>query len=222
MTHQKSVWGHIVTLPLLIHTIVIKILYPSSKLNFRSSTFETTHLKQLPPKTLIIHTKFKPGKFSLKLKPLHLGPYKILKHLSDVTYELMSKDGSTFPTHRNHILPYYPKEPVIFPYLRQYHSTLSPINNPDTDSYQDTFSQFSPQTDQSSSDLFQTKNSTQIVSLDSFPKHQIISHSSSSSDNLDNTFGSTDSDFEMVPNPIYYSKSSDKYTLVLPTPSILR
>ena len=49
----------------------------------------------------------------------------------------MAKDGSTFHTHRNHILPYYPKEPNIFPCLRQYHSTLSLLNIPDTESYQD-------------------------------------------------------------------------------------
>ena len=34
-------------------------------------------------------------------------------------------------------LPYYPKEPLIFPYIRQYHSTPSLPNNPDTDSHQD-------------------------------------------------------------------------------------
>ena len=113
------------------------------KLNSQSSTFETTHLKQLPLNTFVIHTKFKPVSFSKKLKPLRIGPYKILEHLSEVTYELLSQDGSTFQTHRNHILPYYPKEPIIFPYIKHYHSTPSLINNPDTDLYQDTFSQFS-------------------------------------------------------------------------------
>ena len=65
------------------------------KLNSQSSTFETTHLKQLPLHTFVIHTSFKPVKFSQKLKPLGLGPTKIPKHFSDVTYELMSQDGST-------------------------------------------------------------------------------------------------------------------------------
>ena len=78
------------------------------KLNSQSSTFETTHLKQLPLNTFVIHTNFKPVNFSKKLKPLQIGPYKILKQLSEVTYELLSQDGSTFQTHRNHILPYYP------------------------------------------------------------------------------------------------------------------
>ena len=113
------------------------------EISFQSSTFETTHPTQLLLQTFVIHTNFKPVKFSQKFKPLRLGPYRILKHLSDVTYELMSQNGSTFQTHRNHFLPYYPKEPVIFPYLKQYHSAPSLINNPDTDSHHDTFFQFS-------------------------------------------------------------------------------
>ena len=84
------------------------------KLNSQSPTFETTHLKQLPVNSSVTHTTFKPVNFSKKLKPLRIGPYKILNHLSEVTYELLSQDGSTFQTHRNHILQYYPKEPIIF------------------------------------------------------------------------------------------------------------
>ena len=38
-------------------------------------------------------------------------------------------------THGDHVLTYYPKEPGNFPYLRQYHSNPSLLNNPDTDSY---------------------------------------------------------------------------------------
>ena len=155
---------------------------------------------------------------------------KTLKHLSDVKYELLSQDGSTFQTHRNHILLYYPKEPVIFLYLRQNHSTPSLINNPDTDSYQDTFSQFSPLPDQSSSDLFQTQTSTKDVPHNSTPKCQNLSHPPSLNDNLDNTFDSPDSDFEMLPNPIsnhLFKQTHPKtlflnYTFILPTPPILR
>ena len=177
-------------------------------INSQSSTFETTNLKQLPLNTFVFHTNFKPVRYSQKLKPLRLGPYNILKQLSDVTYELISQDGSVFQTHRKHTLPYYPKEYVVFPYLRQYHSTPSLFNNPDTDSYQDTFSQFSPLTDQSSSDPFRTQSFTKDISYDSTPKYQNLSHSPSLNDNLDNTFDFTDSDFEMFPNPIYYSNPS--------------
>ena len=42
----------------------------------------------------------------------------------------MAQDGSSFYTHRKHSSTYYPKEPIIFPYIRQYHSTPSLWNNP--------------------------------------------------------------------------------------------
>ena len=95
---------------------------------------------------------------------------------------------------------------MIFPYLSQYHSTPSLINNPD--SYH-TFSQFSPFNNQSFSDHFQTQTSTNDISYDSTPKYQNLSHSPSLNDNFDNTIDSTDSDFETLPNPIYYSNSSE-------------
>ena len=94
------------------------------KLNSQSSTFETTHLKQLPLNTFVIQTNFKPVNFSKKLKLLRIGPYKILNHLSEVTYEVLSQDGTTFQTHRNHILPYYPKEPIFFHILN---TTILPL-----------------------------------------------------------------------------------------------
>ena len=39
----------------------------NDKLNSQSSTFETTHLKLLPLDTFVIHTNFKPVKFSQTL-----------------------------------------------------------------------------------------------------------------------------------------------------------
>ena len=135
------------------------------KLNSQSSTFETTHLKQLPLNTFVIHTIFKPVNFSKKLKPLRIGPYKVLNHLSEVTYELLSQEGSTIQIHRNHILPYYPKEHIIFPYIKQYHSTPSLINNPDTESNQDTFSRFS------SLDPLQNSNHSQTLTSSNHKKN---------------------------------------------------
>ena len=179
----------------------------------------------------MIHTNFKPVNFSKKLKPLRNGPYKILNHLFEVTYELLSQVGSTFQTHRNHFLPYYPKEAIIFPYIKHYHSSPSLINNPDTEPYQDTFSQFSsldlphnPNHSQTptSSKIRQSKTCpTPVPRYQNFPHYSSLqdkldniptttpvhnnpSHSSSQN-NLDNTIDSHDSDFEMLPNPIYYS-----------------
>ena len=147
-----------------------------------------------------------------------------------------SQDGSTFQTHRNHILPYYPKEPIIFPYIKHYHSTPSLINNPDTEPYQDTFSQFSALDLQHDSSNFQTplSSNTKQFNNSTTPnsKYQNFSHYSSlqgklnniptptpiyhnlslsfSQDNLDTTTNSQDSYFEMLPNPIYHSNSSNE------------
>ena len=75
-----------------------------NKLNSQTSTFETTHLKQLLVNTFVIYTNFTPVT-STKREPLHIGPYKKTQNLSDVTFELMAKHGSAFHTHRGHISP---------------------------------------------------------------------------------------------------------------------
>ena len=49
-----------------------------------------------------------------------IGPYKIIDRLSDVTYELLSQDGSTVQFHRNRLFPYYPKEPLLYTHLRSF------------------------------------------------------------------------------------------------------
>ena len=51
---------------------------------------------------------------------IHKRPFKIINKISDTTYEIVNQDGYTSHIHRNHITPYYPKEPVIFPSLQQY------------------------------------------------------------------------------------------------------
>ena len=128
--------------------------HPNHKLTSSTSTFETTHQQQLPLNTYVIHKIFKPVHFSTKLKPLRIGPYKIIRHLSVVTYELLPQTGETFQTHSNHIFPNYPKKPIIVPHILNY-QLLSPSlsNKPDSMSCKnhlsdtDITSPFSPQCD---------------------------------------------------------------------------
>ena len=127
----------------------------TNKLTSSNDNLALTQQKALPIHTFVLHKNFKPVDFSTKLKPLRIGPYKIQRHLSDVTYELLSQDGSLFHTHRNHIIPYYPKEPLLFHIIQQYQNLAPPslptssslitntdtptpslINNPDTTKYQ--------------------------------------------------------------------------------------
>ena len=76
--------------------------------------------KPLPIGTFVLKRNFTHVHFSDKLKTLRIGPYKIIDRLSDVTYELLSQDGSTVHVPRNHLIPYYPKEPHLYPQLRSF------------------------------------------------------------------------------------------------------
>ena len=76
--------------------------------------------KPLPLGTFVLKRTFTHVHFSDKLKPLRIGPYKIIDRLSDVTYKLLAQDGSTIHVHRNHLIPYYPKEPLLYPHLRSF------------------------------------------------------------------------------------------------------
>ena len=69
---------------------------------------------------LVLKRNFTHVHFSDKLKPLRIGPYKIIDRLLDVTYELLAQDGSTIHVHRNHLIQYYPKEPLLYPHLRSF------------------------------------------------------------------------------------------------------
>ena len=76
--------------------------------------------KPLPIGTFVLKRIFSHVHFSEKLKLLRIGPYKFLEGLSDVTNELLSQDGSTVHVHRNHLIPYYPKEPHLYAHLRSF------------------------------------------------------------------------------------------------------
>ena len=89
------------------------------KINSHAYNTKTYHEgKPLPIGTFVLKRDFTQVHFSDKLKPLRIGPYNIIDRLSDVTYELLSQDGSTIHVHRNHLIPYYAKEPLLYPHLR--------------------------------------------------------------------------------------------------------
>ena len=50
---------------------------------------------------------------------------------TDITYEIINQDGYTSHIHRNHLVPYYPKEPIIFPFIQKYKPHFAD-NNTDT------------------------------------------------------------------------------------------
>ena len=91
------------------------------KINSHAYITKTYHEgKPLPIGIFVLKRNFTHVHFSDKLKPLRIGPYKIINRISDVTYELLSQDGSTVHVHRNHLIPYYPKELLLYPHLRSF------------------------------------------------------------------------------------------------------
>ena len=95
--------------------------YTLRKLNSQAYITKTYHEgKPLPIGTFVLKRHFAHVHYSDKLKPPRIGPYKILDRLSEVTNELLAQDGSTLHVHRNHLIPYYPKEPLLYPHLRNF------------------------------------------------------------------------------------------------------
>ena len=55
--------------------------------------------------TFVLKRNFLHDHFSDKLKPLRIGPFKIINKVSDITYEIVNQDGYTSHIHRNHFVP---------------------------------------------------------------------------------------------------------------------
>ena len=86
------------------------------KINSHTYITKTYHEgKPLPIGTFVLKRNFTHVHFSDKLKPLRIGPHKIIDRLSDATYEPLSQDGYTVHVHRNQLIPYYPKKPLLYP-----------------------------------------------------------------------------------------------------------
>ena len=111
----------------IYHTV-----YENTKRNINSfAYFKKTYKNPRPldvgtfvPKGNFLHVHF-----SDKLKPLRIGPHKIINKISYITYEIINQDGYTSHIHRNHLVPYYPKEPIIFPFIQKYKPHFTDNNN---------------------------------------------------------------------------------------------
>ena len=79
--------------------------------------------------TFVLERNFLHVHFSDKLKPLRIGPIKITNKISDITYKIVNQDGYTSHIHRNHLVSYDPKEPIIFPFKQQYILHSNNYNN---------------------------------------------------------------------------------------------
>ena len=68
------------------------------------------------------------------MKPLRIGPFKIRNKISDITYEIVNQDDYTPHIHRNYLVLYYPKEPIIFRFIHQYNPHSNNDDNDNNDS----------------------------------------------------------------------------------------
>ena len=134
--------------------------------------------KALPFGTFVLKRNFTHVPFSDKIKSLRIGPYKIIDRLSDVTYDFLAQDGSTIHVHRNHLIPYYSKEPLLYPHLSSFmrfsdstqfqipqptkyaNSDSSPFNSDESLSDEDSQTFMTPSTTEGSSQTFMTPFST--------------------------------------------------------------
>ena len=70
--------------------------------------------KPLPIRTFVLLTNQQQIEgVSKKLIPLKTGPYLIIENPTDTTYILQDQNKEKITIHRNHIVPYYPKEKHI-------------------------------------------------------------------------------------------------------------
>ena len=81
--------------------------------------------------TFVLKRNFLHVHFSDKLKSLRIGPFKIINKISDITYEIVNQNVYTSHIQRNHLVPYYPKEQIIFLFIQKYttHSTNNYTDN---------------------------------------------------------------------------------------------
>ena len=118
------------------------------------------------------------------MKPLRIGPFKIINKISDITYENGNQDGYTSHIHRNHLVPYYPKEPIIFPFSQHYnpHSINNNYNDSDPNDPQQYFDFLSDEEQSIDDDQFTHSNSnkeTDIPSTIDFQSEPFSQYSSS-------------------------------------------
>ena len=77
--------------------------------------------------SFILHKIFEVVQFSDKLKPLRHDLFRKINKHTDVTYELLPQDEKTIITNPNHLIPYYPKEPLPLPHIEDH--TMNKIHN---------------------------------------------------------------------------------------------
>ena len=167
----------------MIH--IYHTVYENTKRNINSFAYfnETcNNPRPLDIGTFVLKRNFIHVHFSDKLKPLRIGPFKIINKISDITYEIVNRDGYTSHIHRNHLVPYYPKELIIFPFIEKYnpHSTdyNNDIHNTSTNDSINPFMLFSDEEQFVEDEMTNSNKETEIPSTIDFQPESFSQYSS--------------------------------------------
>ena len=130
--------------------------------------------------TFVLKRNFPHVHFSDKLKPLRIGPFKINNKMSDITNEIVIQDGYTSHIHRNQLVLYYPKEPIIFPFIQQYNPYSNNIDNDNNDSIEpfDSFSDEEQSVENEDYTFINSKKETDLPSTIDFQPESFSQYSS--------------------------------------------
>ena len=132
--------------------------------------------------TFVLKRNFLNVPFSDKLKPLRIGPNKIIDKISDITYEIVNQDGYTSHIHRNHLYAYYPKEPFIFPFIQKYNPQSTDYNtdncNSSTNDSINPFMSFSDEEQLVEDEITNSNKVTEIPSTIDFQAESFSQYSS--------------------------------------------
>ena len=120
----------------IYHTVYENTKRKNNSFAYFNKTYNNP--RSLDKGTFVLKTNFLHVHFSDKLKPLRIGPFKIISKISDITYGIVNQDGYTSHIHRNHLVPYYPEEPIISTFTQQY----NPYSNNNDNDNNDTIEPF--------------------------------------------------------------------------------
>ena len=158
--------------------------------------------------TFVLKRNFLHYHFSDKLKPLRIGPFNIINKNSDITNEIVNQDGYTSHIHRNHLVLYYPKEPMIFPFIQQYNPYPNNNDNDKNDSIEpfDSFSDEEQSVENKDYTFINSNKETDIPSTIDFQPESFNQYSSfpyqQNKQKINNTNSKNQSDIHVYDNYI--------------------
>ena len=197
----------------------------TNKFTSQNSTIQTTQSKPFPLNAFVIRTNFKPVESSKRPKPLRIVPYKKFNISPMLRMNIWPKMALHFTLIAITFCHLIPKN-LVFSHI-SVHIQLPPILTTRIQTPIKILLLKSPQLEfDTPFEPFNLLTSIKTIAqansnLESLLIYQNLPSSTPLIDNLDDTFNSTDSDFEMLQNSIYHSTSLLQfYARVVDSPNL--